>query len=400
MFSINTNTSAMAALQSLTATNVALTQAQSEVSTGKKVNSASDDPALFAVSQTMNAQIAGLSGVSDGLQVAAQAVGTALTQSTSTGKLLATLSQALTEDQGNTLNLSTTITSTLAQIDANANGANFNGINLLSGAIGGAVTATSVSAATNLNASQFAQSGFNITSAGLGLAGLTATGMTGVDVAFGSTAPILDGAGTAALGDNLTLSTNTVDTATGTAQDPANTVTFAMNDGTAANVATAFQTSIAANLKSALGAAAAGAITVNNDGTLNSLTGYTSSSTDSSGNTTYTFTNASTGATAALKVGTDQNGNTVYTAASATDANGNTTSAGVYVSVNMTAGSTSGAKISWRLSRTKALEPKWIPQPAIFKSPVGTSTLVRAMEQLCGAQAPLTQQIAPRSPRT
>jgi flagellin len=340
MFSINTNTSAMAALQSLTATNVALSETQNEVSTGKKVNSASDNPALYAISQTMNAQISGLSGVTDGLQTAAQVVGTAQTQATSTSQLLATLQGALTEAQSNGLDMSSTITSTLSQIDANANGANFNGINLLSGAVGNGVTSTSVSAAKDLNGNQFTQSGFNISSAGLGLTGLTASGVTGIVVGFASVGPILDGAGTGgtgttALGSAITLATNPVNTNSVTAQAPATKLTFALNDASGTGVSDTFAVSMNGDL-TADGVTGA-SVSLNNNGTLNTVTGALSSATDSSGNTTYTFQGGYT-----LTAGTDKSGNSVYTTSTLLDANGNATKQNTYVSVATTPTSSNG----------------------------------------------------------
>ncbi|MEJ1976750.1 MAG: hypothetical protein WDN49_12170 [Acetobacteraceae bacterium] len=65
MFSINTNNNALAALQSLDMTAQELAQTQNAVSTGQKVSSAQDNPAVYSISQTMDANIAGLSAVSD-----------------------------------------------------------------------------------------------------------------------------------------------------------------------------------------------------------------------------------------------------------------------------------------------------------------------------------------------
>ena len=67
MLSINTNTAAMAALESLSSTTSALNQAENEVSTGLAVNTSADNPAVYAIAQQMDGNIAGLSAVSSSL---------------------------------------------------------------------------------------------------------------------------------------------------------------------------------------------------------------------------------------------------------------------------------------------------------------------------------------------
>ena len=96
-FSINTNNASMEALATLRATNASLTTTENQVSTGKKVNRASDDPAIYAISQTMNSQISALSGINTGLQVTAQVVSLAATQAGSTSTLLSGLASTLSE---------------------------------------------------------------------------------------------------------------------------------------------------------------------------------------------------------------------------------------------------------------------------------------------------------------
>jgi flagellin len=338
MFSINTNTSAMAALQSLTATNVALTQAQSEVSTGKKVNSASDNPALYAISQTMDAQISGLSGVGNSVQLAAQVVSTATLQATSTSTVLQDIQGALSAGG---VDMSATINSDLAKINSNANSANFNGTNLLSGTVGSGVTSTTVTASTDLNGDQFVQKGFNISSAGLGLAGLTATGMTGVTVNFGLNPTTMDQVGASgSLGTNVTFSTNvsgsaTNPTGTATASNPNMNYTFALNQtggaGSADYVTSKLASSITTDIQATPNNSGA-TVMLNSNGSVNSVTGALSTSTDSSGDTIYAFAGGAT-----LTAGMDGNGNAVLTASTRNDTSGNMTTGNTYVAVNTTA---------------------------------------------------------------
>jgi flagellin len=65
--SVNTNTGAMVALQSLNRTNDALATAQKRISTGFRVADAKDDGAAFAVAQSVRADVAGLNSANEQL---------------------------------------------------------------------------------------------------------------------------------------------------------------------------------------------------------------------------------------------------------------------------------------------------------------------------------------------
>ncbi len=351
-FSINTNNASLEALTSLRQTNASLTMAENEVSTGKKVNSASDDPAIYAISQTMNAQISELSGVTSGLQVTAQVISTAATQATSSSTLLSTLASTLTEGQTEGLSAETldeTITKTLAQVDANANGATFQGVNLLAGAVGNGVTSTTASSVQDLTGTSFQQGGFNATSAGLGLDGLNVS-QAGLKIDLGgSSGTTLAGAGSTAGADataaTITLSTTSANTATGSAQDIANTTQFVLNDNQALPT-----TTLQANVQTALQTVAAGAtITLAKDGSITAATASTgagstvSEATNAAGDKVYTFSTPGSSPTT-LTQSTDANGNVSLTVSTATDANGNTTAEKTFVSVNL---GTTTAKMSY-----------------------------------------------------
>jgi flagellin len=53
--SVNTNVSAMVALQNLNASNMELSQTQARISTGKKVDSAKDNGAVWAIAHSQRA---------------------------------------------------------------------------------------------------------------------------------------------------------------------------------------------------------------------------------------------------------------------------------------------------------------------------------------------------------
>ena len=67
MSSILTNNSAMVALQTLKSVNSNLAQAQDMISTGKKVSSAKDNSAVFAISKVMESDVAGFKAISESL---------------------------------------------------------------------------------------------------------------------------------------------------------------------------------------------------------------------------------------------------------------------------------------------------------------------------------------------
>lgn len=148
MFSINTNNNALAALQSLNSTASMLANAQNAVSTGQKVSSAEDNPAVYSISQTMNANIAGLSAVSDSLNLGSSVLKVATQAAASISSNLASLQQTATTAQTTGLDpvtMQNQIDATVKQINEFANTATFNGVNLL------ATTGTTGVSNTNLN---------------------------------------------------------------------------------------------------------------------------------------------------------------------------------------------------------------------------------------------------------
>jgi flagellin len=134
LFSVNTNLGALAALQSLDATQQALTQAQNEVSTGKAVSTASDNPAIYSISNKLNANIAGLTAVSSSLNFGAQIVSTASTALSDINTTLANLQQTVTnagQSGIDTAQLQSQVVNDLAQINSYAEKSTFSGVNIL-----------------------------------------------------------------------------------------------------------------------------------------------------------------------------------------------------------------------------------------------------------------------------
>ncbi|SFK19116.1 flagellin N-terminal helical region, partial [Sphingomonas sp. NFR04] len=66
-FSVNTNVGAMAALQSLTATQKDLSTTQNRINTGLSVSSTKDDSASYTIAQGLRGDLGGLKAVSSSL---------------------------------------------------------------------------------------------------------------------------------------------------------------------------------------------------------------------------------------------------------------------------------------------------------------------------------------------
>jgi flagellin len=137
MLSVNTNYSAMIALQNLNLTNADLEEVQNRINTGFKVASAKDNGAVFAIAEQQRARVTSLAAVRDGIDRASSALDVALSAGDSIGKILkemktkavAAQAEDLTTDQRNALQAD--FDAMRAQINQIANSAQFNGINLV-----------------------------------------------------------------------------------------------------------------------------------------------------------------------------------------------------------------------------------------------------------------------------
>jgi flagellin len=157
MLSVNTNYSAMIALQNLNFTNNELEGVQNKISTGLKISSARDNGAIYAIAEGQRSRVASVAAVKDGIDRANSTIDVALSAGKSIGEILqklkakAVAAQAddLTADQRDALQAD--FTSMRSQIDTIANSAQFNGANLAVGSfnlnvlisdLGGSVAAT------------------------------------------------------------------------------------------------------------------------------------------------------------------------------------------------------------------------------------------------------------------
>jgi len=134
MTSILTNNGAMVALQTLQSVNNDLTDAQNQISTGKKVGSASDNAAVWAISKTMESDVAGFEAISESLAVGEATVAVASAGAEQIVNTLTDIKELIVSAQSENVDhvkIQADITKKTEQIDAIMAAAQFNGVNLL-----------------------------------------------------------------------------------------------------------------------------------------------------------------------------------------------------------------------------------------------------------------------------
>ncbi|MFT8786668.1 flagellin [Gluconobacter oxydans] len=327
MLSVN-NAAVLSGLQALSQATTALNKAETAVSTGKSVSTASDNPAIYSIANTMQAQSSALTGISQGLNVLGQVVQTASAQGTLINNALTSLAANISEGQNtgiDTSTINTQISQTLTQIDSMASSATFNGVNLLAGALVSGVNYNTASTSLDVYGGTLKIAGNNATSAGLGLSGLNVD-QAGVTIPFDPESLVIAGPQTT----TLTLHNIAQATGTGTAQDPAVQYQFVAEESdTGANNP---GTSTLATINTAIG----GGADLQWDPSTGDLTSgtntvITSQYTDPNGVKFYTLNSGE-----AIQVSQGSNGNPVYTVSSAFDALGNPTAQSVITPVTIT----------------------------------------------------------------
>ena len=86
--SINTNVGAMAAIATFNAINAEMAEVQMRITTGKKVNSVKDNPAIWAIAQNQRSEIRGLDSVMSSLQRGMSVVDVSISAAESISDLL------------------------------------------------------------------------------------------------------------------------------------------------------------------------------------------------------------------------------------------------------------------------------------------------------------------------
>lgn len=136
MSSILTNNSAMVALQTLRSINQNLAGVQSEISTGKRVGSAADNSAMWAISKVMESDVQGFKSISESLNLGKSTVSVARNASETVTDLLTQMKGkivAAQEDNVDRTKLNDDVTALKEQIQSVVSAAQFNGLNLVDG---------------------------------------------------------------------------------------------------------------------------------------------------------------------------------------------------------------------------------------------------------------------------
>ena len=143
MSSILTNNSAMVALESLRNINRNLASVQAEISTGKKIASAKDNAAIWAISTVMTTDVESFKTIRDSLDLASSTVGVARSAAEKVTGLLQDMKSLIiaAQEASGRPKIQADITELRAQISGIVNAAQFNGQNLLK--TGGAISVLS-----------------------------------------------------------------------------------------------------------------------------------------------------------------------------------------------------------------------------------------------------------------
>lgn len=264
MSSILTNTSAMVALDTLKGINKNLGMVQSEISTGKSINTARDNAAIWSIATVMESDVDGFEQISNSLNLGSATVGVAR-QATEdiVGNLRDIRDNIIAAQESNVdrAKIQTDIDEAVKQIQSSVSGAQFNGQNLLndSGSISilssldrsetGAVTASKINVdKANLTTTPEVTSTLATTDAG----GATYA-TSGLDASGG------------AVSDALAITINTA--AAGEAEGNVYSFSVGGEDITYTATADDTQDTIAANIVAAINAAAPAGVTAKIDAT-------------------------------------------------------------------------------------------------------------------------------------
>lgn len=137
MFSINTNSGAMQALQALAGIQREMAEAQTHISTGRKINGPKDNPATWAIAQNMRGRVLAFDAVKESLQRGQSTIEVAMSAGEQVSDLLMQMKQKALAASDTTLDttsraaMNDDFKALRDQISRVVNNASFNGINLI-----------------------------------------------------------------------------------------------------------------------------------------------------------------------------------------------------------------------------------------------------------------------------
>ncbi len=193
--SLLTNTSAMIALQNLRTINSGLATVQEQISTGKKVGSARDNAAIFAISTVMQSDVQGFKAIASSLNLGSSTVAVARGAAEQITELLTEMKGlivAAQEENVDRTKIQTDVGQLSAQITSIVDAAQFNGLNLLkTGANVNILASLNRDSNGTVTAAPISIARVSLeTAAGVAVAGLAAT-TTGVNVGGDSAAQLV-----------------------------------------------------------------------------------------------------------------------------------------------------------------------------------------------------------------
>lgn len=134
-FSVNTNASALSALQNIAKTSASLAQVQTQINTGLKVASAKDNSAVFSIAQSLRADVSGLSAAKASLDRATSTIDVAIAAGEAVSDLLIQMKEKAVAakdtglDTASRTSLNDDFKQLRDQINSIVNNAEFNGTN-------------------------------------------------------------------------------------------------------------------------------------------------------------------------------------------------------------------------------------------------------------------------------
>jgi len=209
-FSVNTNSSALAALQNLNNTQTELNSVQQRINTGLKVSSAKDDSSAFVIAQNLRSDLSGMKSVTSSLNRAKSVLDVTLNGATQISDLMNQMQAKALEasdaglDTASRTALNLDFKALQSQISTVINSSDFNGSNLLKGpaATGGSLSALqSIKGSSTLvvaNMDIEAMLGTTLTTAVIDTAATATAQLTALETAKGAMAGKLNTLGSAA----------------------------------------------------------------------------------------------------------------------------------------------------------------------------------------------------------
>jgi len=207
MNSVNTNTGAYTALQNLNATNRDLDISQNRINTGKKINNAKDNGAIWAIAQQQRSEVTALNTVKESLARGSSAVDVGLAVGESISDLLVQMKDkalAATDASLNTASraaLNEDYKALRDQITTSVTNASFNGLNMLNATTGFSALANSTGTAMRVKGEILSLGGANVTvtaTASIGTRTLASAQLTAVNTSINNVSSALARLGTGA----------------------------------------------------------------------------------------------------------------------------------------------------------------------------------------------------------